>query len=324
MGLEQAIKYLLDTRSSSGNWSDFDTLAGQSDEWVTAYIATHLAGIRNTASTNAARLALRWLHRRRWFSTGWGYNSRVPVDVDSTAWTLQLGARLGQTSRQLERALEFIERSSLTNGALPTYPRSASIRRFTKLAAGVSFNGWCQAHPCVTAVAAPLLRNGAAALDYLRKMQLADGSWTAYWWVDREYSTAAAVACLKSVGTLEDCDRIKRAATWAASRLSPNGAVVTRLHADGSPFATALCVAILRQGFGPSAVEARETAIAWLFKNQRHDGSWVPSAELRIPPPDNVDPDNIMHWSRYSRGAGAILNDQHRTFTTATVLAALA
>ncbi len=57
-------------------------------------------------------------------------------------------------------------------------------------------------------------------------------------------------------------------------------------------------------------------ALAWLLRSQRTDGSWSPSAQVRIPPHEVEDPD-------LDPKANVVAFDMNRTFTTATVLSAL-
>jgi squalene-hopene/tetraprenyl-beta-curcumene cyclase len=322
MGVAGGIRFLL-AAQTAGAWRDFKTLAGTSDEWVTAYVATQLAHVERAETRAAADQALRWLLRRRFFSRGWGYNALVPADSDSTAWVLRLAAQLGSTRTRLRRARQFLETSAFEDGGMPTFARSGPIRRFTRLARKVSFAGWCAPHTCVTAAAAPVTPGVERARDYLRQTQAADGSWRSYWWVDTEYSTALALEALVNSGGTRDGESIARAAHWASHRLSSDGAVRTALHPDGSAFATALCVLAL-QSATTTASDEMLAARAWLLAAQTADGSWLPSAELRIPPPHERDPDRVSRWQRHGLGAGSILNDQNRLFTTATVVRALA
>ena len=57
-------------------------------------------------------------------------------------------------------------------------------------------------------------------------------------------------------------------------------------------------------------------ALAWLLGSQRADGSWSPSARVRVPPHEAADPDENPR-------ANVSALDMKRTFTTATALAAL-
>ena len=91
MGLQQerAVDYLLGRRKSRGRWEDFDTLAGSSTQWVSAYVGLALAQTGDPRALAAAREAWSRLRRRRWRSAGWAYNGRVPADADSTVWAMR-------------------------------------------------------------------------------------------------------------------------------------------------------------------------------------------------------------------------------------------
>src|SRR5205823_6197460 len=93
--VENGIAFLLGRRDVRGWWSDFQTLAGPSTEWVSAFVAFALARTNRTAALAAARDTWRRLRCTRWWSAGWGYNPTVPSDADSTIWTLRLAAAVG-------------------------------------------------------------------------------------------------------------------------------------------------------------------------------------------------------------------------------------
>ena len=165
---------------------------------------------------------------------------------------------------------------------------------------------------CVTGAAASL-ELGSAPLEFLRGAQSNDGSWTGYWWHDDEYATAMAVQALSAAG---DRASVTRAMQWAESRIGSDGAVPSLAQGGPSPFATALALSALAAGGAPRR-GTRERAVGWLLSQQRADGSWEPSAQLRIPAPSQRDPatapDTISNYV-----------DDLGVFTTATVLAALA
>jgi hypothetical protein len=57
---------------------------------------------------------------------------------------------------------------------------------------------------------------------------------------------------------------------------------------------------------------------------QDADGSWPNDPILRIPLPSVIDPEKRHIWLLGSRGIGIVVADQHRTFTSAACVAALA
>jgi hypothetical protein len=316
--IEKAVGYLLRARDRDGLWRDFDTLAGSSDEWVSAYVAHALAESGGDIAVRAARETWDRLRRRRWWAPGWGFNRRVPCDADSTVWVLRLADRLGAGgSWRIGRARRMLDRHVRPGGGMATYGESGPIRLYTRLDTGVSFSGWCGPHVCVTAPAAHVdLANRSKILDFLRAAQRGDGSWSSYWWCDAEYATALAAGALAASGAHSDEPRVARAAEWAAAR-SRNP------EANGSAFACSLRLGILRLSRLPVCVAGARICLDRLLARQEPDGAWPASARLRIPPPDTVDPDGYTAWVHGGRGGGSIQTDSRRCFTTATVLAAL-
>ena len=68
--IAKAVVYLVESQTPSGWWQDFDTLAGPSNEWVTAYIAWVLARVQTAQARTAVAKAWNALMRRRHFRTG--------------------------------------------------------------------------------------------------------------------------------------------------------------------------------------------------------------------------------------------------------------
>jgi hypothetical protein len=322
----EAIRYLISKQDPRGFWHDFETLAGSSDEWVTGYIGSVLAEAPDPPARQAAHKSWLALCRRRRWSGAWGFNRITPADADSTVWGLQLAVRLGvDTSRRAQRAFRFVDRHQLADGALATYRRSGPIRHFTRLHRNVSFDGWCSGHVCVTAAGSSLegLPGRDRMLAYLRKTQLDDGSWPAYWWADREYSTGLAAQALVASPDSEDIAHLFRAGAWAANRILTRGRGFQRDPLK-SPFATSCCLITLTHANGADAGgDAARQAVDSLFNSQRDDGSWAPSAALRIPPPHMRDPDLQRQWLSGGRGGGSIQVDRKALYTTASVLKAL-
>lgn len=323
----RAIDFLLSGRDQQGWWKDFDTLAGPSDEWVTAYVSSMLADVSDERPVQAARESWMLLQNCHWRSDGWGYNSYVPADADSTVWVLRLAARVGaENSARIHRALDFLSQHTRSDGAIATYAEDGPIRLFTQLQHNISFDGWCGSHTCVTVVAAelPEFSGRSKALDYLRRTQLPDGSWIGYWWCDHEYTTSLAVEALATSAEAADIALVERAVLWALNRVARNGAVESTLPDGESAFAAAGCVRILTHMCDSQQVRASlEAAASRLVMKQCADGSWSPSARLRIPPPNVTDPERYVGWSFNSRGGGSIQVDANKFFTTATVLRSL-
>lgn len=314
--VQRAVTFLLGERDAQGWWWDFDTLAGESDEWVTAYTGLALARSGTTAHHDAWRLL-----RSRWrWNGGWGYSRRVPADADSTAWALRLGHTVGAgATRRYRRALALLERHVGAAGGVATYRRAGSIRRFTALDRRVRFDGWCAPHVCVTAMAASVvgLTSQPAIRAFLVSHQDSDGSWPGYWWCDREVATGLAAEALAK-GTPAERARAAAAATWALRES-------TATEPSDSAFRLAWRLRLFNLVPEPrTGAAARHRTVEELASLQRSDGSFPPSSRLRIPPPDVVNPDDWRGWRLGGRGGGSIIVDQRAIFTTATVVAALA
>jgi hypothetical protein len=308
-----AVASLLERRTARGRWEDFDTLAGASTDWVSAYVGLALAQTGRADALAAAHEAWARLRRRR-VSAGWGYNGRVPPDADSTIWVMHLAAALdAQVGSRPER---FLARHLSPAGAMATFANAGRIRIFTRLP-GHSFAGWCGAHTCVTAAAAGLrsVRGRDRMLEWLRAEQRPEGDWRAYWWDSPYYATTLAAEALADAGASGDQARVERAVRWTAGQVEARG------PAHGSPFENALALRALL--LAPETQPLAGEVLEALTIAQRPDGSWAPSARLRIPPPQVTDPDAYSSWVEGGRGGGSVQVDQHACFTTATVLQAL-
>jgi Prenyltransferase and squalene oxidase repeat len=323
--IARAVAFLLASRSRSGWWRDFSGVlengltwrAGCSDEWVTAFVATALASLPERSAQQAAREAWDLLRRRRPPGAGWGYNRLTPGDADSTAWGLRLAEAVGERlSPHAIAGRDALARHVIADGGLTTYTLDAFDRPpSTRTSREDAYGGWaCTSHACVTAVAARAIADDRP-LDFLRRSQRSDGSWSGYWWADPEYTTALASEALAATGRAADAQRVQAAGAWGLGRLASDGSV------RQAPFATAWCVRLLALADNastgaPAAREYRRRATAWLRDQQREDGSWESSARLLVHQPQTRDP-------AHSDLPPTRTFDDARVFTTAAVLSAL-
>ena len=260
---QNAIAYLANQMSPKGHWQCFETLAGTSDEWVTAFVGCSLASLENSEARRMAEMAHEFL--------------------------LQKDKPLRRKYKRARRLLlNHVDRS----GGIYTYKLEGPIRYFTKLKRNVSFEGWCSSHTCVTAAVANLQDpQFGFTLDYLRRTQTSNGNWIAYWWVDQEYVTALAAAALHRNDPNDNS--VQDALNWGFAKMHERDFVATSLFPDGSCYATAWILYLLSfSGQGHRLINIVE----WLVREQRHDGSWNASAALRIPPPFCTDPESFVLW----------------------------
>jgi len=327
LALERGTRFVLGKQGRDGLWRDFLTPAGEASEWPTGFIATalHLAGAEASALERAAGALVA---NQDVVDGGWGYNESVPSDADSTACVLLFLALIGHRGSTCERAAACLHRhQQLENGGIATYREPGPIRRFMGVGRWMRFDGWCAPHTEVTATAGRALAALApdncspeadAAWRYARSQQCADGSWSSYWWTSPHYTTLQAVELALVLG---EHDRVGRAARWAIRSQAGDGA----WSAPGVPasaFATALSLSVLLHA--NAGRQPIERAISRLAALQDEDGGWPSHPIMRIPLPGDVDPDRRRRRRFGGFGRGLVVRDQHRTFTSAACVAALA
>jgi squalene cyclase len=334
--VSQAVTFLLQAQDKGGWWKDFFTPAGVSDAWVTGFVGTTLAGIPDAGAKQAADATWQLLAHRETYEGGWGYHAKVPADADTTLWSLLLAEALGLGHEErCQQAYAFLARHVKSNGGVSTYEQESPIREYIGLPEGIiSFQGWCGAHTCVTAAAACLPELSAQILPYLRQRQAADGRWCSYWWFEDEYCTARAATALALHGQSDsDRQQVEKAVVWAVERLQ-------QLLSAKQPaaFAIAWCLQLLTLAKDLTSVrQICLEGVQHLIESQTADGSWQPSARLRVPRPDMVDPELVLNWQRWTgkfTGPPTLEKvlentfnifslDQNGIFTTATALQAL-
>lgn len=309
---------------SRSAWSDFLTPVGQSDQWVSAYVADALP-----EDSEILRGVVDRLIRRQRYGGGLSYNARAPADADSTAAALTLfsSRKAFVPGQNCRRAVNFLLRHVQADGGFATY-RATLRLRFLMKAYGVSYKGWTQSHTCVTAACLnALLHAGFEAahsviirgLEFLRSaMDRSTGLWSAYWWQGPFYATASAIRVFRRSGQTPPAGlRLK----FLLENQSTSGA--WRINTEDSAFATALALVILNDQSGNDVNESRRRALDWLLAEQQTDGSWTSVPILRIPHPFEKKPEDDMPWRIDGLGTGVLIRDRNRLYTTATVLKAL-
>ena len=322
-----AASWLLGSRNAAGWWRDFTLAPGCSDEWVTAYVGCALAAshARGDHLDQAVEQAWELLLGRQRAAGGWAYNAMAPADADSTTWALELARLLGFAGGPpAERARQWLDGHRRVTGGVTTYADSRPVRAFTGIPLSTSFEGWTSAHTCVTAGVARSLRD-SRDVEYLRRTQEDAGNWSSYWWCEPAYATALAVEALSDAADPGDEARLVAAVRWAARQVE-EGRPPERAGKLSS-FRLAWCVRLLsiapEQTVPGDARGSRESAARWLLDRQLPSGAWEPSAQLRLPPPDVVDPETFTDWVEGGRIEGAVVLDQNAIFTTATALLAI-
>jgi hypothetical protein len=297
--------YLLRCQAASGLLRDYALPVGPSGDWVTAVAGLALAeagarGVHEGATTEAARRAAGWLVGVRNYDAGWGYNAATGPDADSTAHVLALLRALGLPLAHAD--VDFLVAHRRADGGFATYDRRGAA-------------GWGQSHIDVTPVvflALPAEERIAFADEtaaFLLANRGADGSWPAYWWRGRQYSTYWSLRALRAVGRHDDA-------------IAPPCLIREPLHDVRSYFDLAYAIGILQLA-GADEDSAVARLVRHLQRGQRSDGSWpggydlrVTDARLRRPGCDPPLPDDR---SRYYADLAGIMTTAH----VVRVLAAL-
>lgn len=315
----RGIDYCAQRRHRDGLWHEFPRILAGTDEWASAYIGAALASLDDNAEARAlATSTWETIRRARGAADGWGYNGALPPDADSTLWGLRLARALGCSDDERARAARrVLVQHQLPGGGLATYTASAEAG-LRRIIGNAPLDGLLAMHVCVTAAAATLLES---AIPPLIEAQEPDGRWRGYWWSDDEYTTWLAVESLRRHAGGEAREPLRRARRWALTRFDRNRIVWSRGLAAPSVFSTALGIAVVlatspRAGIDEVRQEPLRGALRWLLDAQGEDGGWGPAALMRMPPTDAVDGDQRPE-------ATAVSVDDHRLFTTATILRVL-
>lgn len=259
--LAKGVEFLLRQQQEDGGWEDYHSLpVGPATEWVTAFVAAALLDTGDERARRAATRAVDHLlavHCSPEERGGWGYNAATGPDADSTAWTL---AGLRRTDRPLPpAAVAFLVSLHRDDGGFATYPRN---------------DGWGCSHPDVAPLAVlalpapqrqPLLASVAA---YSLRTVCPDGSWPAYWWRGRHYSTYWNRAFLAAMGR-----------TPPRLHIAPTDS--SRQVETAFDLAWVLATALL-EGDSPEAVAEWAQQ---LVRGQHGSGQWPGGLDLRVTAP---------------------------------------
>lgn len=317
--LQASLLYLEKNSTTSYEWTDFLTSAGQSTTWTSAYIGMMVAEVNSDHP-----ILTSVLKRVKTLSTG-SFNDSMIQDGDTSSFLVGFQQKMGQaTDLSHQEWLEFMN----SDGGWVTYRDQAGLRKKLELPDESSLVGWTNAHACVTAAAAYVLSTiPSLRLDYeitcLRLATLLENKnrWTSYWWTSDVYATSFAMQALSAHQDFKlQCER---PALWLAGEQHSNGFWCNPATDESNSFYTALAIKSLLTYDAHSFKESIAKGVEWLLANQTQDGSWQTNRILRIPATDVIDPSAVTHWRRSSFGVNCIVDDHNRLFTTSTVMNAL-
>lgn len=314
--IEAAGGYLGEVRRD-GVWRGFPTRAGSSDQWVTGFVATHVAA--SSAAVDLAETTAALLEREL-PGGGWGYGGEVPADADSTAWCLS--AVVDQAPQDVVDRAKAVLADHRVGAGYATYRADSGIAEFVG-AAPSGAAGWTGAHPDVTAavvlagVPAPGDEDEEEVLRRLIGSATATGLVPSYWWRGMLYATALTLRALAARGR-RAAPAWEQAAAEGLTRLQrAHGGYALGASPIGDPFTTALALEAWCRLPHLDHERRRDRAAEALLLTQSPDGRWLGDHVLRIPAPGVRDPRLVGVWARDTGGGNSFVRDVGGVFATA-------
>lgn len=281
------IAYLVASQRADGMWHDYHAMPiGAATEWVTGFVTAALAETARELARDAVDRGVEALLAARPSASSWGFNASVAADADSTAWAIHALRGAGATVPR--EAIAFMRGLQRRDGGFATYARD---------------DAWGKSHPDVTPVVALALAAEEPelvhrALAYALAHADADGTWPAYWWRGRHYSSYWNRRLLAAYGQ-----------TCAARRSVPP----ERSRWIVSAFDLAWVLALSVLDADPAC--ALEALAEQLVAQQQSDGRWPGADDLRVTAPICSHP--------WVDSLGAYCTDDRGLITTASAVRAL-
>jgi len=326
--LEKALKFVFDQQEAGGQWTDMVTNAGFSNVWTTGFVLSNVSG--SEAYPAEKNKAITFLLENQIQNSLWGYSQRWNVaDADSSTNVLMALYRNNALDNNLIG--QWIEKF-IIEGGFTTYADEAVLRK--ALPEFKNFDGWTQAHGCVSALAFYFLSMLPGAyekeyeqlkytlLDACAEDNLVEG----YWWTSPIYASTYLVrGILTNEKTHAPSDAVTDIIENILKKKDVQENFGTAFDRE-SAFYTALVLDMLcttRHVYITYKKEADELA-KWLMHRQLTDGSFYPSYILRVPAPDIREPADIENWStEAAMPVNVVKKDIMRLYTAAVVCSAM-
>lgn len=260
-----AEQFLLKQQQPDGCWRDYQLEPGASEAWTTSVVLWSLACVRpSSIPAPAVSAALNALHTLQ-KPTGWGYNRHTASDADTTAWTSRVMAAL-QVKHKLPLT-EMLQQFICMDGSSQTFIGKER------------FGSWAGHHADVQPMIGHALvrlyvhAHDPAMAALIRKLRdyciltAGDAGWRSFWWATDAYAIACNLEFLQTSGGIP-ATLLDAALNWLEQAGQPRSAF------EAAQF---LLIALL-SGAGVEAY------MNYLLATQLHDGSWLSSDMLLVPP----------------------------------------
>lgn len=330
--IKLAVNYVTGNfNKNRGTWDEYITNGNISSIWATAFISNQLVFLNAKEIETCKTKAAHFLNTRK--DTLWGYNSQMPCDADSTNFAL---LALMHQNYEIDKAIASWLSFQNSDGGFATYTSNQTTLLNKIMYNGnssISYEGWEQSHPCVSAVSLLLLayhqdkyqQPFKQLKSYLKKEFKEHQSFKPYWWTSEIYSLSYLSGALV-ISKDEDLSAMLQQRVQAVIKNQNLDGSFGDAFQPNSSFYTALMLQILCEhsefihNYGPNL----EKALQWLLKNQFTDGSWDNTYALRLPAINILDPETATtRWPAKRNGLNTRAIEFNRLFSTATALKAL-
>lgn len=323
--LSLAKDFIAKQQNNDGSWLDYNTNAGMSNIWSTAFILNNIcdANFKDTFIQKSTSFLLD--NQQNNF---WGYNTSMLPDNDSTSFVLlALYKNNGAISK---KNIETYIAQQFISGGYSTYSDEKALSNYLKIPI-IEIQGWMQEHVCVSAVSYYLMETininhtiKDKLYNFLLKHQNINGLWDSYWWTSPIYATSFIIQAY-FINHTKLTERINKAISGLLVLQQNDGSFIDN-HKVKSPFFTALAIIALSSNHSIFVKYYNKIRLAtqWLLSQQTKDGSFLSTYALQIPEPNVANPKSIKTWSKEkNQVTNIIANDFMRLFTTSTCIKAL-
>jgi hypothetical protein len=322
--LDRAKNFILKHQNENGSWFDYDTDAGMSCIWSTAFILNNLLDLKIEKNVSAKAIAFLKNNKQQ---NLWGYNSSTLADNDSSSFVLMV---LHKQNVNISKELETYLAQQTQKGGFSTYTDRKLLSIYLNTPQK-ELNGWLQEHICVSAVSYYLMetlkiKNSATEklATFLYNNQNSNELWDSYWWTSPIYATSFVIQAYFVHHTKEN-ESITKAINGLLAIQQKDGSFIDN-HKAKSPFYTALVIIALcahKTVYDKHQKEVKR-AVKWMLSQQTTDGSFFSTHALQIPNTTVIDPKKVKKWATdNSQATDIICNDFMRLFTTSTCAKAL-
>ncbi|MCD8554655.1 MAG: hypothetical protein LRY47_12125 [Seleniivibrio sp.] len=285
----KAADFLIKKQTTEGFWHDYDLVVGSSRAWTTAYVAKALTGF--AADALCIKKACKALLRIK-SESGWGYNLVTSEDADTISFCL----------RFLNAANDKVQPETAKSLLQPFIENNGNVKTFS----GIQFGSWSTEHLDVAASVGLALAECAEEelteliAQRIHKHIVDNDRLNSFWWVSPVYTPSITLEFFSQWDKKHNFSK-------AAARHFRSSVFSLKSVMDKALFIKAEYYAAQING-EKLHTDKLKKIIKEIIVCQNPDGSWNPSAIMKIPRQSAYDPDFTL------------APDLYRLMTTATAM----